>query len=211
MSANAVIFSGCRKFMRRSFSALGPQLQLVAPSKRSHCQAQLNCNSSVTTTLATTLTSCRHYAISKAASSSKKVAATIVGEDGENNEQDNENEKPTKQKHRQVKKPTLATQSENADASAATSALEDADEAMTNKLLSPMMKQYHAIKAKHKDYLLLFRLGDFYELFYEDAQRAAHALDLAVRYIDSLILQPRTLYNIHRTKLTNWCLLVNYS
>ena len=35
--------------------------------------------------------------------------------------------------------------------------------------LTPMMQQWHACKVKAKDALLLFRLGDFYEAFYEDA------------------------------------------
>lgn len=42
------------------------------------------------------------------------------------------------------------------------------------------MAQYLAIKAQHPDCLLFFRLGDFYELFFEDAQRAAKALDIAL-------------------------------
>lgn len=35
--------------------------------------------------------------------------------------------------------------------------------------LSPMMEQYFAIKKKHQDQILFFRLGDFYEMFFEDA------------------------------------------
>ena len=35
--------------------------------------------------------------------------------------------------------------------------------------LSPMMAQYFKIKEQHKDHLLFFRLGDFYEMFYDDA------------------------------------------
>ncbi|WP_241806813.1 hypothetical protein, partial [Acidithiobacillus caldus] len=35
------------------------------------------------------------------------------------------------------------------------------------------MRQFHDLKAQHPDALLFFRMGDFYELFYEDAQRAA--------------------------------------
>ena len=36
--------------------------------------------------------------------------------------------------------------------------------------LSPMMQQYFAIKEKHKDHILFFRLGDFYEMFFDDAE-----------------------------------------
>jgi DNA mismatch repair protein MutS len=39
--------------------------------------------------------------------------------------------------------------------------------------LTPMMQQYVDTKAKYKDCLLFFRLGDFYELFFEDAEIAS--------------------------------------
>ncbi len=45
---------------------------------------------------------------------------------------------------------------------------------------TPMMAQYLAIKAAHPDYLLFYRMGDFYELFFEDAVKASAALDIAL-------------------------------
>ena len=42
------------------------------------------------------------------------------------------------------------------------------------------MRQYWAIKAQHPDILLFFRMGDFYELFYEDAKRAAELLEITL-------------------------------
>jgi DNA mismatch repair protein MutS len=45
---------------------------------------------------------------------------------------------------------------------------------------TPLMRQYLAIKADHPDTLLLFRMGDFYELFYDDARRAAPLLDITL-------------------------------
>ncbi|HQT38696.1 MAG TPA: DNA mismatch repair protein MutS [Acidocella sp.] len=45
---------------------------------------------------------------------------------------------------------------------------------------SPAMAQWFAIKADHADALLFFRMGDFYELFFEDAQAASAALDIAL-------------------------------
>src|SRR5437763_9216342 len=45
---------------------------------------------------------------------------------------------------------------------------------------SPVMAQYHEIKAAHPGCLLFFRMGDFYELFFEDAVAAAPALDIAL-------------------------------
>lgn len=46
--------------------------------------------------------------------------------------------------------------------------------------LSPMMEQYFAIKEKHKDHILFFRLGDFYEMFYDDAVVASRELELTL-------------------------------
>ncbi len=43
-----------------------------------------------------------------------------------------------------------------------------------------MIKQYHDIKARHKDAILFFRLGDFYEMFFEDAAQASSILDLVL-------------------------------
>ena len=46
--------------------------------------------------------------------------------------------------------------------------------------VTPMMVQYLAIKAEHPDCLLFYRMGDFYELFFDDAVAAARALDIAL-------------------------------
>ena len=46
--------------------------------------------------------------------------------------------------------------------------------------LSPMMEQYFAIKKKHQDQILFFRLGDFYEMFFEDAKLASKELELTL-------------------------------
>lgn len=45
---------------------------------------------------------------------------------------------------------------------------------------TPMMVQYLALKAKHPNTLLFYRMGDFYELFYEDAEKAARLLDITL-------------------------------
>ena len=46
--------------------------------------------------------------------------------------------------------------------------------------LTPMMQQYLEIKSRHPDALLLYRMGDFYELFMEDAVLAARVLEIAL-------------------------------
>ena len=47
---------------------------------------------------------------------------------------------------------------------------------------TPMMQQYLRIKAEHPNRLLLYRMGDFYELFFDDAKRAARLLDLTLTH-----------------------------
>ncbi|CAH9053260.1 DNA mismatch repair protein MutS [Pseudoalteromonas holothuriae] len=49
----------------------------------------------------------------------------------------------------------------------------------TIKQQTPMMQQYLRIKADHQDILLFYRMGDFYELFFDDAVRAAQLLDIS--------------------------------
>ena len=46
--------------------------------------------------------------------------------------------------------------------------------------LSPMMKQYLRIKSENEDSILFFRVGDFYEMFFDDAKKASEELDLTL-------------------------------
>ena len=46
--------------------------------------------------------------------------------------------------------------------------------------MTPMMRQYMELKEKYQDCLLFFRLGDFYEMFFEDAKTASKELDLVL-------------------------------
>ena len=46
--------------------------------------------------------------------------------------------------------------------------------------LTPMMKQYFEIKDQYKDCILFYRLGDFYEMFYEDAKIASKELEITL-------------------------------
>lgn len=45
---------------------------------------------------------------------------------------------------------------------------------------TPMMQQYFKLKAQHPDILLFYRMGDFYELFFDDAKKAAQLLDISL-------------------------------
>ncbi len=46
--------------------------------------------------------------------------------------------------------------------------------------LTPMMKQYFEIKEKCRDYILFYRLGDFYEMFFDDAILVSRELELTL-------------------------------
>ena len=48
------------------------------------------------------------------------------------------------------------------------------------KELSPMMKQFYELKKKHPDAMMLFRCGDFYEAYEEDAETAAYILGITL-------------------------------
>ena len=46
--------------------------------------------------------------------------------------------------------------------------------------LTPMMRQYMEVKEKYKDCILFYRLGDFYEMFFEDALLASRELEIVL-------------------------------
>ena len=50
--------------------------------------------------------------------------------------------------------------------------------------LTPMMQQYFEIKNKNKDYILFYRLGDFYEMFFDDAKLVSRELELTLTDAD---------------------------
>ena len=53
---------------------------------------------------------------------------------------------------------------------------------MNEKNLTPMMEQYQREKSQHPDELLFFRLGDFFEMFNEDAVLASRELELTLTH-----------------------------
>jgi DNA mismatch repair protein MutS len=55
---------------------------------------------------------------------------------------------------------------------------------------TPMMRQYHGLKAQHPDMLLFYRMGDFYELFFEDAEKASKLLGITLTHRGSSNGQP---------------------
>ena len=69
---------------------------------------------------------------------------------------------------------------------------------------TPMMAQYLEVKERHKEYLLFYRMGDFYELFFEDAKIASQVLGIALtkrgrinaisQCVEFLFMQPNPTY-----------------
>ena len=51
--------------------------------------------------------------------------------------------------------------------------------------VTPMMQQYLKIKSEYDDCLLFFRLGDFYEMFFEDAKEASRVLEITLTKRDA--------------------------
>jgi DNA mismatch repair protein MutS len=51
---------------------------------------------------------------------------------------------------------------------------------MSAAATTPLMQQYREIKSRHQDAILFFRMGEFYEMFYEDAEVASRILGLTL-------------------------------
>ena len=65
--------------------------------------------------------------------------------------------------------------------------------AATDTRVTPMMAQYIEIKAANPDSLLFYRMGDFYELFFEDAEIASRTLGIVLTGALGALLGPRVL------------------
>ena len=69
---------------------------------------------------------------------------------------------------------------------------------------TPMMQQYLRIKSDYPDTLLFYRMGDFYELFYEDAKRGSKLLDLSLTHRGQSAGQPIPMAGIPVHALDNY-------
>ncbi len=74
----------------------------------------------------------------------------------------------------------MATQTQQKSGSKAAKLGKSETKAAAAPKLTPMMEQYFALKEKAHDCLLFYRMGDFFELFFEDAKLASAALDIAL-------------------------------
>ena len=69
---------------------------------------------------------------------------------------------------------------------------------------TPMMQQYLALKAGYPDTLLLYRMGDFYELFWQDAEKAARLLDITLTQRGQSAGQPVVMAGVPFHALENY-------
>ena len=69
---------------------------------------------------------------------------------------------------------------------------------------TPMMQQYLRIKAQHPDVLLFYRMGDFYEMFYDDARRAASLIDIALTTRGQSAGEPITMAGVPAVSAENY-------
>ncbi len=67
-----------------------------------------------------------------------------------------------------------------------------------------MMQQYLRIKAEHPDVLLFYRMGDFYEMFYEDARRASSLIDIALTTRGQSAGEPITMAGVPAVSVENY-------
>ncbi len=74
----------------------------------------------------------------------------------------------------------MATQTQQKSGSKGAKPAKSKSKAAVPAKLTPMMEQYFALKEKAQDCLLFYRMGDFFELFFEDAKLASAALDIAL-------------------------------
>lgn len=69
---------------------------------------------------------------------------------------------------------------------------------------TPLMQQFLGLKAQHPETLLLFRMGDFYELFYEDARKAARLLNITLTQRGESAGQPVVMAGVPHHQLDNY-------
>jgi len=69
---------------------------------------------------------------------------------------------------------------------------------------TPMMQQYLRIKAQHPDVLLFYRMGDFYEMFFEDARRASSLIDIALTTRGQSAGEPITMAGVPAVSIENY-------
>ena len=74
---------------------------------------------------------------------------------------------------------------------------------MAKDKISPGMQQYLDVKKDYPDAFLLFRMGDFYELFYDDAVKAAQILEISLTSRNKNAENPIPMAGYHITQLSN--------
>ena len=75
---------------------------------------------------------------------------------------------------------------------------------LSGQKLTPMMEQYYSIKKKYQDHILFFRMGDFYEVFFEDAKKTAKILNISLTHRGKLGNQPIPMAGIPHHAASNY-------
>ena len=76
--------------------------------------------------------------------------------------------------------------------------------ASSDDKLSPAMRQYQQFKTQHPGYVLFFRMGDFYEMFWEDAKLASKVLGVALTSRSRGGLAPKTPFRWRACRFIPW-------
>lgn len=86
----------------------------------------------------------------------------------------------TLEKQERIRNSPEQKEKEQKEEKAKEEATKQETKAVANVVLSPMLKQYYDLKSKHPDALLLFRAGDFYETYGEDAEKSSKILGITL-------------------------------
>ena len=110
----------------------------------------------------------------------KQVVAEHKEEEHEQRNEEQQTEQHEKKEEEKRQNSPEQKKEEEQEEKAKEEATKAETKAVTAVMLSPMLKQFYDLKSKHPDAVLLFRVGDFYETYGEDARSASHTLGITL-------------------------------
>lgn len=110
----------------------------------------------------------------------KQVVAEHKEEEHEQRNEERQTEQQEKKEEEKRQNSPEQKKKEEQEEKAKEEATKAETKAMTAVMLSPMLKQFYDLKSKHPDAVLLFRVGDFYETYGEDARSASQTLGITL-------------------------------
>ena len=75
---------------------------------------------------------------------------------------------------------------------------------MDNSELTPLMRQYTEVKSSYREAIVFFRVGDFYEMFFQDAEEASSLLNIALTSRDKSSANPVPLCGVPHHAASNY-------